>query len=153
MVRMVDLPPTKRETMEIYPVPSFDTSPWVNGPPLSKRTVTLISTAGLILRGERPVTPRDTRYRIIPHDIDANDVLMSHVSVNFDRSGFQQDLNVVLPRDPLQALAANGEIARVADTHYAFMGATEAHKLEPSARKLATELKGKGVDTALLLPV
>ena len=153
MVRLADLPATKREGMERYKTPSFDTQPWVSGRPLAERNITLISTAGLIRRGDRPVTPRDTRYRVIGQHDNANDILMSHVSVNFDRTGFQQDLNVILPRERLQEMADAGEIGSVADEHYAFMGATEAHLLEPSARELARHLHDQGVDTALLVPV
>lgn len=153
MVRMADLPATKREMMEFYEPERFATQPWVRGVALARRTVTLISTAGLIMRGDRPVTPRDPRYRVIPHRAHDNDILMSHVSVNFDRTGFQRDLNVVLPRERLDELAAAGEIGAAADEHYAFMGATEAHLLEPAVRKLAGVLHKKGVDTALLLPV
>jgi D-proline reductase (dithiol) PrdB len=36
-------------------------------------------------------------YRVISGDGSASDLVMSHVSVNFDRTGFQQDLNVVFP--------------------------------------------------------
>ena len=143
MVRMADLPATKREMMQTYEPALYDTHPEVRGPALSERTVALISTAGLIMRGDRPVTPRDTRYRVIPHDADANDILMSHVSVNFDRTGFQRDLNVVLPKDRLKELAEAGDIGAAAD----------AHLLEASARKLAGVLHQKGVDSALLLPV
>ena len=153
MVRLADLPATKREMMQTYEPALFDTHPEVRGPALSERTVTLISTAGLIMRGDRPVTPHDTRYRVIPHNADANDILMSHVSVNFDRTGFQRDLNVVLPRDRINELAQAGEIGAVADEHYAFIGATDAHLLEASSRKLAEGLHEKGVDSALLLPV
>ena len=153
MVRLADLPPTKRESMQSFSCPTFATQPWVAAKPLRERTVTLISSAGLIVRGDRPLTPRDTRYRTIAHDLDANEILMSHVSVNFDRTGFQQDLNVVLPRGPLQSLADAGVIGAVSQNHYAFMGATEAHLLEPSARKLAAELHAQGVDSAVLVPV
>lgn len=153
MVRLADLPATKREGMERYATPNFETQPWVDGLPLNRRTVTLISTAGLFRRGDRPVAPRDTRYRAFGQYEHANDILMSHVSVNFDRTGFQQDLNVILPRERLQELADAGEIGSVANEHYAFMGATEAHLLERSSRKLAQRLHDEGVDTALLLPV
>ena len=153
MVRMIDLPPTKREAMERYPTPEFDTEAWVGGAPIAQRTVTLISSAGLIKRGDRPVTPRDARYRVIPHHLPAEQILMSHVSVNFDRTGFQRDLNVVLPRDRLDELVASGKIGGVAPEHYSFMGATEAVKLEPAARRLAAKLHAEQVDTALLLPV
>ena len=148
-----DLPPTKRESMTAYETPTFDTRPWVTGAPLAERTVALISTAGLVLRGERPMTPRDKRYRVIPDAVDENGILMSHVSVNFDRTGFQRDLDVVLPRTRLRELADHGEIGAVADRHYSFMGATEAKQFERSARNLAGVLRDEGVDTALLLPV
>ena len=49
---------------------------------------------------------------------------MSHISTNFDRTGFQQDINVVFPVDRLRELAARGTIGSVADFHYSFMGAT-----------------------------
>ena len=153
MVRMADLPPTKRDSLQSLACPSFADEPWVSGGALSGRTVSIVSSAGLILRGERPVTPHDTRYRTIPHAAADGDVLMSHVSVNFDRTGFQQDLNCVLPRAPLAALAQAGEIGAAAGNHYAFMGATLPEKLESNARKLAGELQSAGVDTALLVPV
>ena len=139
--------------MMVYETPMFDTQPWVRGSALAQRTISLVSTAGLILRGERPMAPLDTRYRVIPDAVDKNEILMSHVSVNFDRTGFQRDLEVVLPRRRLRELAERGEIGSVADHHYSFMGATEAKKLEPNARKLAGALHEAGVDTAVLVPV
>jgi D-proline reductase (dithiol) PrdB len=48
----------------------------------------------------------DASYRLIPGDLDMNQVVMSHISTNFDRSGFQQDANVVLPIERLRELAA-----------------------------------------------
>ena len=51
---------------------------------------------------------------------------MSHISVNFDRSGFQQDLNVVFPVERLREMAADGEIGSVADS---FMGATDPEQM------------------------
>lgn len=45
---------------------------------------------------------------------------MSHVSTNFDRTGFQQDWNIVFPLDRLQELAAKGIIGSVAAYHYSF---------------------------------
>jgi len=153
MVRLADLPPTKRESMQGYACPSYGHAPSVAGGPLNQRTVTLVSTAGLVVRGERAFTPRDTRYRALPHEVPDADLLMTHVSVNFDRSGWIRDPDVVLPRRRLSELAAEGVIGAVADSHYSFMGATEAALLEPAAAKLAAELHHNGVDTALLVPI
>jgi len=79
--------------------------------------------------------------------------LMSHVSASFDRSGFQQDLNVVFPIDRLQELAQEGVIGSVADFHYSFMGVTDPKQMEQDARKLAGILKQDRVDALLLVPV
>lgn len=50
---------------------------------------------------------------------------MSHISVNFDRTGYQQDLNVVFPIELLIELATENVIGSVADYHYSFMGTTD----------------------------
>ena len=49
---------------------------------------------------------------------------MSHVSTNFDRTGYIQDLNLVFPIERLRELEAAGDIGSVGAYHYAFMGAT-----------------------------
>ena len=73
------------------------------GPPLADRRVAIISTAGLHPPGEQTFDLRDTGYRVIPDSYNADELVMSHASVNFDRTGFQQDTNVVFPIDRLQA--------------------------------------------------
>ncbi len=134
--------------------PTFETHPWVEGPPLNKRRVAIISMAGLHRQEDRPFTRESgDYYRIIPGDIKSNDLIMSHLSVNFDRSGFQQDWNVVFPIDRLRELAGEGVIGSVADFHYSFMGADDPLKWEEQARFLAALLKKDKVDAALLIPV
>ncbi len=95
----------------------------------------------------------ETGYRAIAADIGDGDILCSHVSTNFDRTGFQQDLNVMLPRDRLVELEREGCIGRAADTHYAFMGATSPPKLEDKARELGRSMLALGVNTVVLAPV
>ena len=92
-------------------------------------------------------------YRIIPSQCTANDLVMSHVSTNFDRTGFQQDWNIVFPLDRLRELAEEGGIGSLADFHYSFMGAANPSDLEPSARRLAPLLRQDNVDGVLLVPV
>jgi D-proline reductase (dithiol) PrdB len=140
--------------------PTFETHPWVTGPPLAQRRVALISTAGLHRRDDRPfgVTEGNQRaiagdYRVIPGDIDANELLMSHVSTNFDRTGFQQDVNVVFPLSRLQELAQDGTIGSLAAFHYSFMGATEPQHMAAAAHALARLLHQDHVTAALLAPV
>ncbi|MGA0394676.1 MAG: hypothetical protein ACO3MW_11520, partial [Rhodospirillales bacterium] len=99
MVRLRDLPETDQKHLLAKECPPFESQPWVTGPPLSERRVALITTAGLQRAGEESFNFTDTSYRVIPNDGDANNLLMSHTSVNFDRTGFQQDINVVFPID------------------------------------------------------
>src|SRR5258708_20820169 len=103
--------------------PTYDDPPLLPGKPLAERRVAIISTAGLHKRGDRPFRPGDGSYRVIPAGTAANELVMSHISVNFDRTGFQQDLNVVFPIDRLRDLAASGAGGSLASVHYSFMGA------------------------------
>ncbi len=153
MVRLSTLDKDERTSLEQLTCPVYPDRPWVSGPPLGERRIAMVSTAGLMLRGERPVPAADNRYRRIPDDAPAGDILMAHVSLGFDRTGFEQDLNVVLPRERLHELADVGEIGSVAATHYSFMGATSPEEMEPYARRLAGELRADRVDGLLLIPV
>lgn len=153
MARLVDLPERIRANIEALDCPNNTEKPWVTGVPLAQRKVALISSAGLMLRGQATVRRGAADYRAIPHEASANEILMSHVSVNFDRTGYQQDLNAVLPRDRLNELVENGTLAAAAEIHYSFMGATEPEKMRPYASELAEQLHKENVDSALLLPV
>jgi D-proline reductase (dithiol) PrdB len=110
--------------------PTFETTPFVEAPPSGERRVAMISTAGLHRRGDRTFSLGSDDYRVIQGDVQANDLVMSHVSTNFDRTGYQQDLNVIFPMDRLREMAGRREIGCVADFHFSFMGATEPEKME-----------------------
>lgn len=158
MARLADLEPSERAHLLQMrdQAPRFDTRPWVSGPELSTRRVALVSTAGLHRRDDRPFSAGAgaTEYRVIASDAPASDLVMSHISVNFDRSGFRRDANLVFPLDRLQELAADGVIGSVADFHYSFMGAPfPPTRFESKARELAGLLKRDRVDAAVLLPV
>ncbi|MEX2451425.1 MAG: glycine/sarcosine/betaine reductase selenoprotein B family protein [Rhodospirillales bacterium] len=154
MVRLSDLPETDQAHLLGKACPPFETQPWVTGPPLSERRVALITTAGLQRREDSAFSFNDTGYRIIPATVEAGDLLMSHVSVNFDRTGFQQDINVVFPIERLRELEAEGFIGSIAKFHYAFMGVGSLpHEYEATARAVAGFLKQDRVDAVFLSPV
>ena len=153
MVRLAQLPAETRPHIENLKCPVYEGDPCVIGPTLTKRRVAIVSTAGLQRRGDRPYSFDADDYRIIPGDISAADIVMSHISSNFDRSGFLQDHNIVFPLDRLHELAADGEIGSIADYHYSFMGSTHPDDMETTTRQLAGLLKRDGVDAVLLLPV
>jgi len=150
---LTDLAPEQAKRLAELECPDFTTRPWVRGPRLSQRRVAIVSSAGLVVRGENPFRGRDPDYRAIPAATRPEDLLCSHISINFDRTGFQEDWNVVFPLDRLNELAAGGTIGSVADRHYSFMGATDPVQMEPYARELAGWLKQDAVDAAILPPV
>jgi D-proline reductase (dithiol) PrdB len=153
MTRLADLPAGQAKRLAELECPDFATRPWMTGPPLSERRVAIVSSAGLVRRGENPFRGRDADYRAIPSDTRAADLLISHISINFDRTGFQEDWNVVFPLDRLRDLEREGAIGSIADTHYSFMGATDPVQMESHAREVAGRLKRDGVDAAILPPV
>ena len=153
MTRLTDLPAAQANRLSELECPDFATRPWVTGPALTQRRVAIVSSAGLVVRGDDPFRGRDADYRVIPGDTRADELLISHISINFDRTGFQEDWNVVFPLDRLRELATNRAIGSVAQNHYSFMGATDPVQMEPHARELAGRLKQDTVDAVILSPV
>ena len=153
MARLEQMPEPMRSHIANLPCPHFEETPMARGPELSKRRVAIISTAGLHRRGDRPFQGMEADYRVIAGDTPAGDLVMTHISTNFDRTGFQQDWNMVFPLDRLRELATEGIIGSVADYHYSFMGATDPSKMAPHAKNLSRLLAGDKVDAVLLLPV
>jgi D-proline reductase (dithiol) PrdB len=153
MVRLTSLPPAQAKRLSELECPRFETTPWVAGPPLAQRRVAIVASAGLMVRGEKPFRGGDADFRVIPSRTRPDELLFSHISINLDRTGFQEDWNVVFPLDRLNELAAAGTIGSVADTHYSFMGATDPTLMVDHARTVAGRLKQERVDAVLLSPV
>ena len=152
-MRLTNLPAAMAKRLAELECPDFKTRPWVEGPPLARRRVAVVSSAGLVVRGEKPFRGRDPDFRAIPGTTRPDQLLMSHISINYDRTGFQEDWNVVFPLDRLGELAAEGAIGSIAATHYSFMGATDPVLMEGHAREVAGRLKQDKVDAVILSPV
>ena len=118
-----------------------------------QRRVSLLSTAALQKRTDKVFYRGEAGYRVIPGRTAPNDIIMAHGSVNFDRSGFQQDLNVCFPLERLHELAREGFIGSVADFHYTVQGGLPPERNEGAARQIAGLMKREGVDTVLLVPI
>ncbi len=151
MYRSREMNADAQAMMDELDLPRFEDRPFVRGTPLAERRVALISSAGLQRKGDRPFSWAARDYRAIGRM--EREIVMSHVSVDYDRTGFQQDLNTIFPLDRLDELAREGVIGSVAETHYSFMGATDPLEMEPSVKKLSKELQNDKVDTLLLVPV
>lgn len=155
MVNLVDLPEYEREHLLSKNLPPLGEVAWAQPrKPLADMRIALITTAGLHFRDDAAFGFADATFRPIPGEADANNLIMSHSSANFDRSGFAEDVNLVFPIDRFRELAADGVIGSLADVHYSFMGAglmPEAY--EGSTVQLATMLKQDQVDAVFLTPV
>lgn len=153
MVRFNDLHAAGQKSALELDCPSFEDSPFVAPKSLKKRTVALISTAGLIREGDTPFRGGDASYRTFTSDVPDEAIRLSHISVNFDRISAISDIELVLPRQTLSQMAKDREIQAAANEHYSFMGATDPAAMEESANELAARLHLLGVDSATLLPV
>ena len=153
MARLEDIPEPTRTAVANLPCPAFDTTPFVGGPPLSERRVAIVSSAALIHRGDKPFAFGSGEYRAVPSAWNNNEIVISHVSINFDRAGFQRDINVVYPIDRLRELAADGIIGGVASTHYTVMGSTDPAAMVESAGGIAAALLAEGCNAVVLAPV
>jgi D-proline reductase (dithiol) PrdB len=144
-----------REVGNSMPVPEFETTAFTPlAKPLSESTVAIVTSAALHRHGEDGFTVGDTGFKDIER-ADRN-LVLGHWSPNFDRSGFQLDLNVVYPIDRLEELAADGVIGQVAETHYAFAGNqpdTVSELRLDTGPNCAAKLLAAGVDVVVLTPV
>lgn len=156
MVRLSDLHEAEAAHLRARAeaMPRIDPGEWLRPKPLSESTVAIVSTAGLHLRSDAPFTLGALDYRVVPGDTDWGDVVLSHVSTNFDRSAFQQDPNISFPLNRLQEMADAGEIGAVSPRHYSFMGAMPNPALfEDTGTEVGKMLAADGVDVVLLVPV
>ena len=156
MVRLSDLHEVEAKHMreraaQMRPV---DPAPWITPKKLADSNVAIVSTAGLHRRSDAPFQVGAVDYRLIPADVDFGDLVVSHISTNFDRSAYQQDPNIWFPLDRLREMADDGEIAGVSQWHYSFMGAQPNHeKLSLAGEEIGRLLAADEVDVAFMVPV
>ena len=153
MARIEDIPEPNRAHILALEMMTFDERPWVAGPALAGRRITVVSTAALGRRDEAPFLPGASDFRALPASLPAAELHMSHVSINYDRAGWQRDANTIYPVERLGELAREGAIGSVADTHYALMGSTDPRGMAESADAIAARMRSEGVNGVLLCPV
>jgi D-proline reductase (dithiol) PrdB len=153
MARLEDIPQPTRDAVQNLECPEFPGSPWVVPKPLSDCRVAIVTSAALHSRDAMPFPAGTPEFRELPSSLAPADMLMSHISINFDRAGFQRDVNIAYPIDRLRELAAEGTIGSVADTHYSVMGSTDPVTMAETADGIAGRLKQERVDAVLFSPV
>jgi D-proline reductase (dithiol) PrdB len=159
MPRFEDLDPDSQQFFSSFKCREDGPPPWTAlKKPLSECKVAIVTSSGLIRKSDVPFdlsNPEgDPSYRVIPADTNSRELTFSHVSTNWDRTGFAMDVNVIFPVDRLKELVAEGFIGSLAENYYAFMGAI--FNVEPLIAKSAPEvgrhLADAGVDIALMVP-
>jgi D-proline reductase (dithiol) PrdB len=129
--------------------------------PLSECAVTLLSSAGIALKTDKPFDQEgernnpwwgDPSYRILPKDATCQDVRLYHMHI--DPSYAEQDLNCLFPIQHLNTLEAEGRIGRAGPRHYSIMG----YILKPeqllceTVPALIRNLKEDFADVVVLVP-
>ena len=151
MTKLDEMPAVARHFISNLDLPVTEDPAWTPAVPSQQRRISIVSTAAVSRRGDKPFSWLARDHRVF-HKTD-RDLVMTHVAVEFDRSAWQQDLNVIIPLDRLDEMAQEGEIGSVADEHYSFMGAADPITMEKSARKVASRMKQEGVNTVFLIPI
>lgn len=130
--------------------------------PLAECNVTLVSTAGIFVKGDvsfdyerewREPQWGDPTHREIPRTAGQDDVEYSHLHINTEY--LKKDRNVAWPVDIFGDYEREGKIGRLADTLYSIMGyVPNFHPLiKQTAPKMVEKMKAEGVDCAFLFPV
>lgn len=155
MPRLEALSDLSRNSILALPVDLHDTSPFrpMSKPP-DRCTVALVTTAGLHGREDKPFRKFDPSYRVVPRDVDVNDLVVSHTSIGFDRVPMQQDLNIVFPLDRIRELASRGIIGAIGPNCYSYMGAQRDLSIvkAETGPEVAGRLLSEGVDVVVLTP-
>lgn len=154
---------SKRAMKRWASLPGETQIPWTPlATPLSKCTVSLVSSAALALNTDHPFDPEierrdpwfaDPSYRVLPRTVRTGDVRVCHLHIN--PAYAQQDLNSVLPVERLDELAELGDIGASAPSHYSYMGYTlrPERLLRESVTGIVCKLREEHVDVIVLVPV
>jgi len=130
--------------------------------PLADCRVTLVSTAGVFLKSDRPFdyererregTWGDPTHREIPRTAGQDDAFYSHLHV--DTSFMAEDRNVAWPVDVFLGFEREGRIGALADTIYSIMGYIPNFNplVKRTAPLMIEKMKAEGVEAAFLYPV
>ncbi|MEM7536008.1 MAG: glycine/sarcosine/betaine reductase selenoprotein B family protein [Chloroflexota bacterium] len=151
MTKIIEMPAVGRGFISDLKMPVYEQPAWTRPVPAKERRIAIVSTAAVSKRGDKPFSWLARDYRVFGKD--ERDLVMTHVAVEYDRTAWQQDVNVILPLDRLDEMAKEGEIGSVADEHYTFMGAADPLDMEKGAHEVAERMQQEGVNTVLLVPV
>jgi hypothetical protein len=130
---------------------------------LRNAKVALLTSGGLYMKkSQRPFDIErekrdpywgDPSYRIIPRDVGRGEVGVAHLHLNPD--DIESDFNVALPLEIFAELERLGEIGRLAERNYSFMG-YQGRSCDPWREtygpELASSLHADAVSVLILAP-
>jgi D-proline reductase (dithiol) PrdB len=128
-------------------------APWTPlARPIKDCRLALVGSGGFYLASQPSFGDNDLSYRLIPSDADPRALRIYHHGYRDDDA--DRDPNCVFPLDRLRELESAGVIGSLADIAVSFV-MTYAAQREVTERgpAIAAELKARGVDVALLVPV
>ncbi len=159
MANVADLTLKDRIWYHTYRFRKVDPLPWQEaGPSLPEARVAVVTSAGLHLPDAPPFEKAkggDFTYRYIPAEAPLGELVCTHPSGAWDRSGVEADRNMALPLDRLRVMAQAGEIGSLAPRHASFQGSITApmRLVRQTAPEVAQGLADDGVHVAILTPV
>ena len=151
MTKISEMPAVAKGFISALKLTPVKNAAWKASVVPKERRVSIVSTAAVSRRGDKPFSWLAKDHRIF-HKTD-KDLVMTHVAVEYDRTAWQQDLNVIIPLDRLDEMAQDSEIGSVANYHYSFLGSSDPVNMEKSARQVANMMKQEGVNTVFLIPI
>lgn len=137
--------------------------PWARvSKPLAESRVSLVSTAGLSMKGDEPFDMEgerrrpswgDPSWRRLERGVTCDTIQAHHLHI--ETSHLLSDLDVCFPAPLLREFEAEGLIGEVAPSHYSIMGfqGADLRRFQPSCRAIAEAMVDQAVDLALLVPV
>ncbi|RPH01774.1 MAG: hypothetical protein CBD13_001230 [Candidatus Pelagibacter sp. TMED153] len=143
--------------------------PWKNCNPkksnnltkeLNSCNIAIVSSAGLVVNQiQKPFNHNikfgDWSYRVIPKNIEANELKEYQKSNSFDHSGVKEDPFSVLPIPHLVDLENEGFIGSVNKRHISLMGATinTSKLINQTIPNIIEIFKEDDVDIVIFIPV
>ena len=128
--------------------------------PLNQCKVSIVSSAGLYIKGEQQkfdnnIKGGDYSHRIIPNSVEMESLHDAHRSKSFDHKGLKSNSATGMPIPQLKTLEKESVIGILNDRHYSIMGSmfTTGRFVKNTVPKIVDSLLKDKVDCVLLVPV
>jgi D-proline reductase (dithiol) PrdB len=130
-----------------------ETVPWTPlRKPIAQSKIALMSSGGIMYRGQPRFHREDASYRRIPKQARREDLNIWHFG--YPTADAEKDPNCVFPLERMRELEAEHVIGELSDPAFSFMGGVySARKIRDElAPKIVDELKRAHIDAFYLVP-